>query len=61
MSGFTVLRDNRVLHFVPQGNDIVIANPSTTLRAGVDGGDPVDSGLDLLAIATIDKTRGRRA
>ena len=28
--------------------------------ANVDGGDPVDGGFDLLAIAIIDETRGRR-
>ena len=42
-----VLRDNRVLHL------IVIAN--------IDGGDPIHGGFDLLAIAIIDETRGRRA
>ena len=40
-------RDNAVFHF------IMIAN--------VDGGDPIHGGFDLLAIAIIDETRGRRA
>lgn len=29
--------------------------------ANVDGGDPIHGGFDLLAIAIIDETRGRRA